>query len=137
RRGSRGVAGGSRCGPSRETAARTAAEIQIGRATSRGKTRQVQTRSTLDRNFIAAATSINPIVTFTELSQLPLLGSAVSILGSSARTKNGAAKATEKPSMPIAGHSQSPCAVATRTVPTKGTVQVKLVSVKVRPMSRV
>ena len=39
-----------------------------------------------------------------------------------------------KPNMPIAGQSQSPWAVATSTVPTNGTVQVKLVSVKVKPM---
>ena len=36
----------------------------------------------------------------------------------------------------MAGQSQSPWEVATSTVPTNGTVQVKLVKVKVKPISK-
>src|SRR5437867_7526653 len=112
-------------------------ESQTASTTSREKTRQFQTRSTFEMNFIAAASSRKPIVTLTEFSHPPLLGSAVRNLGTRARKKNGAAKTSENPSIPRAGQSQSPCEVATRTVPTKGTVHVKLVNVNVRPMSTV
>src|SRR5881397_3473744 len=107
--------------------ASTAMESQIASTTSREKTPQFQTKSTFEMNFIAAASSRKPIVTFTEFSHPPLFGSAVRNLGISARRKKGAAKTTEKPSIPRAGQSQSPWDVATSTVPTKGTVQVKLV----------
>ena len=39
--------------------------------------------------------------------------------------------------MPASGHCQSPCAATTSSVPRKGAVQVKDVSVNARPMSSV
>src|SRR5688500_12865196 len=95
---------------------------------------QPQTRSTFERNFIAAAISKKPITTLTELSQPPDLGSCETSCGASARIKNGSAKTVEKASIPITGKNQFPCAAMTSSDPTKGAVQVNEVSEKVKPI---
>src|SRR4051794_39448649 len=95
-----------------------------------------QTRSTLEMNFIAAATSRKPIATFTEFIQPPARGSCEIHCGTSARIKNGRAKTVENASIPTSGIRQFPCDAETRIVPTKGDVHVNDVKVNVRPISR-
>src|SRR5215469_6328610 len=109
---------------------------QVARTTCLVKKPQFHTRSTFERNFIAAATSRKPMMTLTEIIQLPDLGSCERICGARARKKNGRAKTVEKVSMPINGHRQFPCAVMTNRVPTNGAVQVNEVSVKVKPINK-
>src|SRR6185295_17146563 len=94
-----------------------------------------QIKSTFEINFIAAATSRKPIATFTEFIQPPARGSCEISCGANASTKNGSAKTVENESIPISGICQFPCEAETRIVPTNGEVQVKLVNVKVNPIS--
>ena len=54
-----------------------------------------QTRSAFDRNFIAAASSRNPITTFTRASQGPERGNWLTSCGATASTTNGSAKVAE------------------------------------------
>src|SRR3954465_26712 len=103
--------------------------IQTASTTSRVKIPHFHTRSTFEINFIAAATSKNPIATFTEFIQPPARGNVATSCGTSARTKNGKAKTEEKASMPKKGVCQSPFETETRMVPTNGDVQVKEVNV--------
>src|SRR4051812_2889882 len=99
--------------------------IQIASTTSRVKMPHFHTRSTFDMNFIAAATSRNPIATLTEFIQPPARGSCENHCGTSARMKNGSAKTDENASIPTSGIRQFPCEADTRIVPTNGDVQVK------------
>src|SRR5688500_2639161 len=109
-------------------------EIQIERTTSRVKIPHLQTKSTFEINFIAAATSRNPIATLIEFIQPPARGKFETSCGASARTKNGSAKTVEKASIPTSGICHSPLEAVTSIVPTNGEVQVKLVRVKVKPI---
>src|SRR5215213_92706 len=108
--------------------------IQIASTTGRVKIPQCQTKSTFERNFIAAATSRKPIETLMEFIQPPARGSCETHCGTSASTKNGKAKTVEKASIPRSGICQLPCDAETRIVPTNGDVQVNEVSVKVKPI---
>ena len=110
--------------------------IQIASTTLRVKIPHFQTRSTFDKNFIAAATSKKPIATLTEFIHPPARGSWAIHCGTSARTKNGKANTAEKASMPTSGRCQSPCEAETSIVPTNGDVHVNDVSVNVSPISR-
>src|SRR5215211_1198767 len=98
--------------------------IQIDNTTSRIKMPHFHTRSTFERNFIAAATSRKPIVTLTEFIHPPARGSCEINWGSNASTKNGKAKTVENASMPTNGIFQFPCEAVTRIVPTNGDVHV-------------
>ena len=66
------------------------------------------TRSVLLINFMAAPSSRNPIVTFTEFSHPPDLGNFERYWGKRARKKNGNANAVEKTSIPKMGQKKSP-----------------------------
>src|SRR3954465_6256300 len=103
--------------------------IQTDSTTSRVNIPHFHTRSTLDMNFIAAATSRNPIATFTEFIQPPARGSCDTHCGTSARTKKGRANTVENASIPTNGIFQFPCDAETRIVPTNGDVHVNEVSV--------
>ncbi len=80
---------------------------------------------TFEINFIAAATSRNPIATLIEFIQPPARGRVETSCGASARTKNGSAKTLEKASIPSIGNCHAPFDAETRIVPTNGDVQVK------------
>src|SRR5689334_14281141 len=97
--------------------------------TVRVKTCQLQTRSALERNFIAAAISSRPIVTFVARSQAPDFGSDPTACGTMASATNGSANTVEKASIPASGHCQAPCDATTSSVPRNGAVHVKDVSV--------
>src|SRR5688572_18887027 len=109
--------------------------IQMASTNERVKIPHFQIRSTFEINFIAAAISRKPIVTLTEFIQPPALGNCETSCGASASTKKGRAKTVENASIPTSGSCQFPCEAETRIVPTNGEVQVKLVSVKVKPIS--
>src|SRR4051812_44402146 len=102
---------------------------------SREKKCHCQMRSTFEKNLSAAAISKKPITTFTLFIHVPERGSDFIRLGKSARMKNGAAKILAKTTIPISGTNQVPRLKATISVPTNGTVHVKLVREKTNPMS--
>lgn len=64
---------------------------------------QPRTRSTLDRNLIAAASSIKPSSTLTTFIQDPLFGRDSNHCGNMAKRTKGLAKAAEKPTIPMIG----------------------------------
>src|SRR5438552_756598 len=102
---------------------------------SREKKCHDQIRSTFEKNLSAAAISRKPITTFTLFIHVPERGRDFIRFGKSARIKNGAAKIVAKTTMPISGTNHEPRLKATISVPTNGTVHVKLVSEKTKPMS--
>src|SRR5687768_192480 len=91
-------------------------------------------KSTLERNFSAAASSRKPMKALTVTSQEPDFGILARYEGNSASRKNGEAKAVLKASMPTIGQTRSPCVAEASNPPTKPNVQVKEVSVKVSPI---
>src|SRR5688572_9643333 len=101
---------------------------------SRVKISHFQTRSMFEINFNAKAISTKPITTLTLLSQPPDFGSDFIAFGKSARIKNGRAKTVAKIVMPINGVTQSPRLKAMLRLLTMGTVHVKLVSEKTKPI---
>ena len=104
------------------------------RTTCREKMPQPITRSAFETNLSAAPSSIMPITILTDFSHPPERGSFDSTVGARARKKNGTAKVVEKRSSPTTGCCHCPCDASTRSVPTKGAVQVKVVTAKVAPM---
>src|SRR5271167_3760783 len=107
----------------------------IASTRSREKKCHDQMRSTFEKNFSAAAISRKPITTFTLFIHVPERGSDFIAFGKSASRKNGAAKILANTTMPRSGTNHDPRENATISVPTNGTVQVKLVSEKTNPMS--
>src|SRR5437763_10844977 len=101
------------------------------RKSGRVKTPSCHTKSALERNFTAAASSKKAIKPLTVFSQEPDFGNLPRNCGNMASKKNGRAKAMLKPSMPTTGKSlDAAVAVAPfepaelpSTVPTNGTVQ--------------
>ena len=74
--------------------------IQIPIKTSRFNKPQCLTRSALEKNLKASASSANPNTTLTVLSQPPDLGNELSQLGKRANRAKGNASANPKPAMP-------------------------------------
>ena len=72
-----------------------ASTTQLTRTTERVTTPQRQTRSALERNFIAAASSTKPITTLVDWSQPPARGNREIHSGTSASTQNGSANTVE------------------------------------------
>ncbi len=80
---------------------------------------------------------MNPSTTFTVFIQPPLLGIDFNQLGKMAKTVNGRANATAKPSIPTAGERMSPeVDTSTSRKPMMGPVQEKLTSVRVNAMRK-
>src|SRR5665213_2388880 len=109
--------------------------IHAASTRSREKKCHDQIRSTFEKNLSAAATSKKPITTFTLFIQVPERGSDFIKFGKRANRKNGAAKMLAKTTIPISGTNHDPRENATISVPTNGTVQLKLVREKTNPMS--
>src|SRR4051812_40792664 len=86
--------------------------IQITRKISRVTMCACTTRSALDKNFMASASSKKPSTTFTELSQPPDFGRELSQPGKAANNPNGSARASEKPNMPKNGPASAPVEAA-------------------------
>ena len=77
--------------------------IQIPINASRGKIPQPATKSALDMNFSANASSINPKEIFTSFIQSPDFASDERSDGTAANTTNGSERAMAKPNIPIIG----------------------------------
>src|SRR5437762_14203537 len=91
-------------------------------------------------NLKAAASSRKPITTLTVFSHDPLLGSALSRAGNSARMKNGRAKVTENARAPSTSLSQSAAeaAEADRAMkpPQNGASEAQLMPAKVSALAK-
>ena len=100
---------------------------------------QPSTRSTLDKNLNANASSIKPNKTFTELVQDPDFGSLVTILGKMANKVNGNERANPKPNIPYVRSIEppSPEILPTNNVPRIGPVQEKETNTRVKDMKKV
>src|ERR1700744_1772787 len=101
---------------------------------SRLRIPQCSTRSALEKNFRARASSTKPRTIFTDVSQPPDLGNRFSQPGKRAKTAKGSASARPKPPMPIVSWIALPLvarAPASR-VPRMGPVQEKETRASVR-----
>jgi hypothetical protein len=122
----------SRSLPSRNSPHIANSETHRASTASRVSTLDFHTRSALEKNLAAAASSMKPSVTRVTTSQFPLLPRRRrAACGNSASKKNGITKAAAKESMPSVGQNHSPSAAATTTTPTNATVQVKKTVVEV------
>src|SRR5690606_28432024 len=90
---------------------------------SRSSRRQPCWRSALERNLNASASSTNPKVTFTALSQPPDLPSSLSSDGNTAKRVKGSARPKPKPKNPSRGPILPPLWIDTTRLPINGTVQ--------------
>ena len=95
-----GESWGKRIFPSRYKMIATPTTIQSAMKISLLTIPHCLTRSALDKNFIAIASSINPSTTFTEFNQPPDLGSVCSQFGKMANNVKGNASDNPKPAMP-------------------------------------
>ena len=109
----------------------------INKTRERSKIPHCQTKSELLINLNAAASSKKPITTLIEFNQPPLLGSLDKYWGNKANKKNGDAKAQEKLNIPTTGQKYAPWLAAANSAPTKATVHVKEVKVKVSDINRI
>ena len=83
------------------------------------------TKSALDKNFKASASSKNPKITFTVFSHPPDLGSELIIPGNKANKAKGKPKAIPNPAIPAVKY-HAPCvSVPANNEPTSGPVQEK------------
>src|SRR5436190_9932444 len=83
------------------------------------------TRSALEKNFTANASSINPNTTFTSVIQPPDFGNDLSQLGNMANNAKGKPNAKPNPAAPaVNGHAPSTATFA-NNVPSIGPVQEK------------
>ena len=112
--------------------------IQRARNVSRSSRCQPYAKSATERNFKAKASSRKPNVTFTTLSQPPLLGALLSHVGKRAKRVNGNANARAKPNMPTVGARAEPPLVLTSTSrkPMMGPVHEKLTNESVKAMRK-
>ena len=90
------------------------------------------------RNLRAKASSRKPKVPLTVLSHPPDLGRPLSQPGKAANKIKGRERAKLKPNMPTAGPRSSPLtAVATKSWPMRGPVQLKLTKARVNAMKKI
>jgi len=94
---------------------------------------QCDTKSALDKNLKAAATSKNPSTTFTEFNQPPDFGKAFIKAGKAAKMVNGKAKANPNPPIPAVNCQAPPSEVKdpANREPKIGPVQEKETKAKV------
>src|SRR5690554_2911421 len=100
---------------------------------------QPSTKSALDKNFRAKATSKNPNTTFTVFNHPPDLGSEFNQLGNRAKRAKGSAKATPKPPIPAVSCIAPPSAVnePAKREPKIGPVHEKDTIAKVRAIKKI
>lgn len=120
---------GESCGnvifPNKYKASTPKMAIQMAKNASFFRKCNCKTRSALDKNLNAKASSKNPKTTLTVLSHPPDFGMLLSQLGNMAKSINGKANAMEKPNIPITGANPSFDAASTNSVPTIGPVHEK------------
>src|ERR1043165_3402047 len=90
---------------------------------SRSRMRQPFTRSALEKNLSARASSIKPRVTFTWFNQPPAFAILLIMPGEKAKNVKGNASPSEKPNMPSAGPTRPPRLAATSNGPMMPEVQ--------------
>src|SRR5688572_31450321 len=91
--------------------------------TSRFNSPHCLTRSALEKNFTASASSTNPKTTFTSVIHPPDFGSDCSQFGNIAKSANGSPSANPNPAAPaVNGHAPS-TATLVSSVPRIGPVQ--------------
>ncbi len=122
--------------PKKYPAASKLNAIQIEMANGREMIPHCHTKSALEINFTAAASSMNPRAILTQVIQVPLLGRDSSHDGKMASITKGDAKAAEKATIPIIGANHWPVAVAAITAPTKGAVQENETALIVKAINR-
>ena len=97
-----------------------------------------QTISAVLKNLRAKASSRKPKVTLTVLSHPPDLGRPLSQPGKAANKIKGSDRAKLNPNMPTAGPRSSPLtAVATKSWPISGPVQLKLTRARVNAIKKI
>src|SRR5690606_1824234 len=111
--------------------------IHMARNSSLSNQCNCNTRSALERNLKARASSKKPKKTFTEFSHPPDFGREFNHPGKSAKNIKGSASAKEKPSMPIMGAIPPLPAASTNKVPTMGPVQEKETMARARAMNNI
>ena len=109
----------------------------MARNNSRSKKWPWTTKSALDKNLKASASSKNPRKTLTVFNHPPDLGSELSHPGNAANNPNGSASAKEKPNIPTKGPIPPMVAASTRSVPTIGPVQEKETKASVNAMKNI
>ena len=122
-----------RSGPSRYRPAQMPITAHAASSTGWVSSFHCQTRSALERNFSAAASSKNPSVALNRASHTPPLGMRPIHCGNRPKTKNGETKASANASIPSRGRRRLPAAAATSSVPRNGAVQVNDPTTKVTP----
>ena len=96
-----------------------------------------RTKSALERNLNARASSKKPKNTLTVFNQPPDLGKEFNQPGKAANKANGSAKAKEKPNIPTNGPIPPIVADSTNNVPTIGPVQEKETKAKVKAIKNI
>src|SRR5690606_1783121 len=113
--------------------------IQMRKKVSLFNNPQCFTKSALERNFTASASSRNPSTIFTEVSQEPDFGKEFSQLGKRANRVNGKASASPKPPIPMV-NCQAPPLVdkdPASSEPKIGPVQENDTNASVRAMKKI
>src|SRR5690242_1269919 len=106
--------------------------------TSRVRICSSYTRSALEANFKARASSRKPSTTFTEFNQPPDFGKEFNQPGNAANNPNGSARANENPNIPQKGPEiPPPAAASTNNVPMIGPVQLKDTSARVKAIKKI
>src|SRR6218665_133454 len=123
--------------PKRYNAKAPKIAIQIARNTSRSSKCNCNTRSALDKNLNAKASSKNPKNTFTVLSQPPDFGSEFNQPGNIANNMKGKAKANENPNIPIIGPITPFEAASNNNVPTIGPVHENETIASAKAMNKI
>src|SRR4051812_19822653 len=110
---------------------------QIPIKTSRFNNPQCITRSALDKNLKASASSTKASTFFTVSNQPPDFGSDFSQLGKIANSANGNAKARPKPASPLVNGQAPPLIEPTSSDPSIGPVQEKDTIASVKAMKKI
>ncbi len=120
--------------PNKYNASPKAQTIQMAIKISLFSKPQCSTKSALDKNLNAKATSIKPSTTFTVFNQPPLRGRELSQLGNKANKANGSARANPKPPIPNVNCIAPPSLLREppKSEPKIGPVQEKETMAKVR-----
>src|SRR5687768_3948066 len=113
--------------------------IQIAKKTSRLSSPQCSTRSALEINFIAKASSRNPKTIFTVFIHPPDLGSEFNQLGNMANSAKGRPNASPKPAMATVSGKALPFWFSEPTIrePRIGPVQEKETIHNVKAMKKI
>src|ERR1044072_3452750 len=123
--------------PNRYSTIRIPIITHIPRNTSLFKKPHCFTRSALERNLTAMASSRKPSTTLTLVSQPPDFGNDCNQPGNMANNPNGRARANPKPARPTVNGQRPPPAVPTSNEPSIGPVQENETIASVRAIKKI